>query len=87
MDNEELFALWSVAVKAVRYSQLSVWNFCTLPVFVLIFELQFCVEFCVISMYDLFLSSYLSTQTSAVKERGRVDIEWSFRNNLIHWSK
>ena len=62
MDNEELFALWSVAVKAVRYSQLSVWNFCTLPVLVLNFQLQFCAEFCVISIYDLFLSSSFNSK-------------------------
>lgn len=61
MDDEELFALWSVAVKAVRYLQLSGWNFCTLPVFVLIFKLQFCAEFCVISIYYLFLSSSVNS--------------------------
>ena len=61
MDDEELFALWSVAVKAVRYLQLSGWNFCTLPVFVLIFKLQFCAEFCVMSVYYLLLSSSVNS--------------------------
>lgn len=79
MDDEELFALWSVAVKAVRYLQLSGWNFCTLPVFVLIFKLQFLCwilcDFYILPVFCPHLSTHNLCCKRERKSRYRMELE------------